>query len=100
MVALCRCWTGHGLGLVHQPLLYHRNIVPLWIATDAAALIGLLYVIDALSPRRVVCALALPIALTQSVLTLLIVRSLAEGSSATCTCGGDAPGARRALCGR
>ncbi len=67
-----------GLGTVWvwciSPFLYHRNIVPLWIATDAAALIGLLYVIDALSPSPGWFApLALPIALTQSVLTLLIV---------------------------
>lgn len=67
-----------GLGTVWvwciSPFLYHRNIVPLWITTDALALIGLLYVIDALSPSPGwFTPLALPIALTHSVFTLLIV---------------------------
>ncbi|MCU0520431.1 MAG: DUF6320 domain-containing protein [Anaerolineae bacterium] len=67
-----------GLGTVWiwciSPFLHRRNIVQLWITTDAIALVGLLYVIDALSPSPGwFTPLALPIALTHSVFTLLIV---------------------------
>jgi hypothetical protein len=57
-----------------SPFLYRRNIVPLWIATDAIALLGLLLVVDALSPNPGwFLPLALPITLCLALLTLLIV---------------------------
>jgi hypothetical protein len=57
-----------------SPFLYRRNIVPLWISTDAVAMLGLLYVIDAISHTGAwFLSLAAPITLSSSVLTLLIV---------------------------
>ncbi len=57
-----------------SPFLYRRNIVPLWIATDAVAMLGLLYVVDAISHTgEWFVPLALPITLSLSLLTLLIV---------------------------
>jgi hypothetical protein len=57
-----------------SPFLYRRNIVPLWIATDTAALLGLLYVVDALPPASGwFLPLALPITLSLALLTLLVV---------------------------
>lgn len=56
-----------------SPFLYHRNIVPLWIATDAVALLGLLYVINALPPdSNWFLPLALPITLSLTVIILLL----------------------------
>jgi hypothetical protein len=67
-----------GLGTVWvwciSPFLYRRNIVPLWIATDAVALLGLLLVVDALSPKSGwFLPLAMPITLCLACLALLIV---------------------------
>jgi hypothetical protein len=57
-----------------SPFLYNRNIVPLWLAIDAAAMLGLLYVVNALSPTSGwFLPLALPITLCLALLTLLVV---------------------------
>ena len=57
-----------------SPFLYRRNVVPLWITIDAAALLGLLYVINALPPASDwFQPLALPIVLTLFLLVLLII---------------------------
>jgi hypothetical protein len=57
-----------------SPFLYRRNIVPLWIAIDELALLGLLYVIDALPPEsNWFMPLALPITVCLALLTVSIV---------------------------
>lgn len=57
-----------------SPFLYRRNVVPLWIAIDEAALLGLLYVVNALPPdSNWFVPLAVPITLSLALLTLLIV---------------------------
>ncbi len=57
-----------------SPFLYRRNIVPLWIATDTVAMLGLLYVVDAISHTgEWFVPLAVPITLSLSLLTLTIV---------------------------
>jgi hypothetical protein len=57
-----------------SPFLYRRNVVPLWIAIDSLALLGMLYVIDRLSTAdHWFLPLALPITLGLSVLVLLVV---------------------------
>jgi hypothetical protein len=57
-----------------SPFLYRRNIVPLWIATDELALLGLLYVVDALPPASDwFFPLAIPITLSLAILTTIIV---------------------------
>ncbi|MBN1247910.1 MAG: hypothetical protein JXC32_09650 [Anaerolineae bacterium] len=57
-----------------SPFLYRRNIVPLWIAIDEVALLGLLYVVDALPPEtNWFVPLAVPITLCLAILTLIIV---------------------------
>ncbi len=57
-----------------SPFLYRRNIVPLWIATDMVAMLGLLYVVDAISHTgNWFLPLAAPITLSLSLLTLMIV---------------------------
>ncbi len=57
-----------------SPFLYRRNIVPLWIALDTAALLGLLYVVNGLPPSGGwFVPLALPISLGLGLLTLLVV---------------------------
>ena len=57
-----------------SPFLYRRNIVPLWIAIDATAFLGLLYVIDYLwSAAGWFLPLALPITLCLDGLLLLVV---------------------------
>ncbi len=62
-----------------SPFLYRRNIVPLWIATDALALLGLLYVVSVLPPASDwVVPLAVPITLCLTALVLVIVM-LARG---------------------
>jgi hypothetical protein len=57
-----------------SPFLFRRNIVLLWFPIDTAALLGLLYVIDVLTPTSDwFLPLALPITLTLAGLTLAIV---------------------------
>ena len=57
-----------------SPFLFRRNIVPLWIAIDSVALLGLLAVVNALSPRPGwFVPLALPISASLSVLVLMLV---------------------------
>jgi hypothetical protein len=57
-----------------SPFLYRRNIVALWIAIDALALLGLLYLTDFLSPfSGWFLPVALPITLCVAGLTLLVV---------------------------
>jgi len=57
-----------------SPFLFRRNIVPLWIAIDATAFLGLLYVIDHLwSTGGWFLPLALPITLCLDSLLLLVV---------------------------
>lgn len=57
-----------------SPFLYRRNIVALWIAIDAVALLGLLYLTDFLSPSPGwFVPLALPITVSVSALVLAIV---------------------------
>lgn len=57
-----------------SPFLFPRNIVPLWIAIDSVALLGLLAVINALSPRPGwFVPLALPISASLSMLVLTLV---------------------------
>jgi len=62
-----------------SPFLYHRNVVPLWIAIDALALLGLLYAVSVLPPASDwFMPLAVPITLCLTVLVLVIVM-LARG---------------------
>jgi hypothetical protein len=57
-----------------SPFLWRRNIVPLWVTMDAAALLGLLYAIDALTPTSAwFLPLALPITLSLELLFLLVI---------------------------
>ena len=57
-----------------SPFLFRRNVVPLWIAIDTVAMLGLLYVVDWFAPTHGwFLPLALPITLSIGVLTLLIV---------------------------
>jgi hypothetical protein len=57
-----------------SPFLYRRNIIPLWVATDELALLGLLYVVDALPPAsNWFFPLAVPITLSLAILTTIIV---------------------------
>jgi hypothetical protein len=57
-----------------SPFLYRRNIVALWIAIDAVALLGLLYLTDFLSPfSGWFLPVAVPITLSLTGLVLLIV---------------------------
>ena len=57
-----------------SPFLYRRNIVALWIAIDAVALLGLLYLTNALSPfSGWFLPVAVPITLSLTGLVLLIV---------------------------
>ncbi len=57
-----------------SPFLCRRNIAPLWIAIDATAFLGLLYVIDHLWPSAGwFLPLALPITLCLDGLLLLVV---------------------------
>lgn len=57
-----------------SPFLFPRNIMPLWFTIDTAALLGLLAVIDALTPETDwFLPVALPITLTLAGLTLAIV---------------------------
>jgi hypothetical protein len=57
-----------------SPFLYRRNVVALWIAIDAVALLGLLYLTDFLSPSPGwFVPLALPITVSVSALVLAIV---------------------------
>ncbi len=71
-------YVATGLGAVWvwcvSPFLFRRNIVPLWIAIDSVALLGLLAVVNALSPRPGwFVPLALPISMSLSILTVLMV---------------------------
>ncbi len=62
-----------------SPFLYRRNVVPLWIAIDALALLGLLYAVSVLPPASDwFVPLALPITLCLTALVLAIVM-LARG---------------------
>jgi hypothetical protein len=57
-----------------SPFLYRRNIVALWIAIDALALVGLLYLTDFLSAfSGWFLPVAVPITLSVTGLTLLII---------------------------
>jgi hypothetical protein len=57
-----------------SPFLFHRNIAPLWFTIDTVALLGMLAVIDVLTPATDwFLPLALPITLTLAGLALLIV---------------------------
>ncbi|MGC9468364.1 MAG: DUF6320 domain-containing protein [Anaerolineae bacterium] len=63
-----------------SPFLYRRNIVPLWIVIDAAALLGLLYVVNALPPAsNWFLPLALPIITCLTLLVLVIVELIRRG---------------------
>lgn len=63
-----------------SPFLYRRNIVPLWIAIDELAMLGLLYLVDAMSPSSGWFApLALPITVCLAVLVLSMVALARKG---------------------
>jgi hypothetical protein len=63
-----------------SPFLYRRNVVPLWIALDAVALLGLLYLVASLSRAgNWFLPVALPVTLGLVVVVLLVITLARRG---------------------